>query len=124
MIRIVKLQLINFIIYTLISLIFGSYLFTDEFNIDNISTIPILLFGCLIFLSSTMIIFIGNKIYKRDTLIIYLMPQLIGFLILIIITIGNKINNYSIGYYIDEFLWVFLTITTLLNFCAYFFNKR
>lgn len=118
--NIIRQQLINFLLYASMGLLYGFFQYSEGLTL-NVYIIPIFIFSCLILVCSTLLIYGGEKIYKKPHLVIYIMPQLIGFLYLIFVTIMN--NGYPIGYGIDEILWGFLVISTLLNVRAYFARK-
>jgi magnesium-transporting ATPase (P-type) len=123
MYNVIKQQFFNFLVYTSVSLLFVVIRHGDGFT-WNIYSEPVLIFSCVIFACSTLIILAGLRIYKKSGIIIYLLPDLIGFSILALITLGNKSNGFAIGYGVDELLWGFLVITTMLNIRAYSSSKR
>ena len=124
MYKVIKQQFINFLIYTSVMLLFATIRHSEGFTLNMYSE-PVFLFSCIVFICSTLVILAGQKIFRQSQFIIYLLPQIIGFLLLTYITIGNKINGYSsIGYGIDELVWSFLIITALLNVIAYFASNH
>ena len=119
MINLIRQQVINLIIYLSTSL--GFSFFRHGFP-SNSYILPIIILCFSYFICSSLIIYNGVK-FKGSQLFIFLIPQLLGLSILVLIALDNKYNGYIIGYGIDEILWGFLVISTLLNIRAYFASK-
>lgn len=119
--NIIKQQFINFLIYCCIGLLYLSYPFANGFTLTG-DMGQICIFSLLLFISSTFIIYFGEIVFKKRHILIYLTPQLIGLLFLLFIAIKN--NGFNIGYGIDEILWGFLVLSSLLNSIAYFVRSK
>lgn len=116
----IRQQFINFLIYTIIGVIYAFYIQPEGLTY----LIPVVIFCFLLFICSVFLIHGGQKVFKKINLVIYLIPQLIGLLILISIIVNNWNIGYFIGYGIDEILWGFLVVSTLLNIITYSRKKR
>jgi hypothetical protein len=118
--NLIRQQFINFLIYTTIGVSYGFYIHPEGLTYIT----PIFIFSCLLFIFSVFLIYYGQMVFKKMNLVIYLIPQLIGLLILISITVRNWSIGYFIGYGIDGILWGFLVVSTLLNIRTYYSTKE
>jgi hypothetical protein len=115
--NIVQDQLVNFVIYTFIALVYNYVEFDGDLMVSPYF-LPMVTFSILLLMSSITMIYLGQRITNHILLTLFL-PQILGLFILIFIAISNRRGGYLLGYGIDEILWSALLITSLLNLRIY-----